>query len=1119
MSFSLTFTELANIAIPQCGVVNFKALHLLLQGMLEHIHMGELKKVLSGDEDFLQTSQVLTVPREGDAQPIVNPMKRLSNVFDHVVSRVDRMETQLAVLQDLPTTSQLLEASQGTGRPAQDLWHLIKLRKMVEGNEEATAKSMQTLQDLLTDLHVLKVTVETLRQDVDRLKDMYEKMHVERLDIFSDDLKAQNRKMNVLQRDVISLQNKFRGIPKTDEMVLWSGLHEAMFTPEADPFLLEPSGPWQATEKLPDAALAQASEYLEAAHRTRVSEVIQSPRLLQTAWHYEVPELLPEEESPQKVSVSSAQETGQPLALTPGLMSQLGPAPEPALGPTPGPVPGPVPGPAPGPALGPVPGPALGLESKPMPALGPVVGPSVTPRFVTAPWPAPGTQLLPSGVRPVLGGGPGPGTQPFWGLRFLKPTQSQPSRAPPPATELGSAWPHPLQPLQLRGADAYQLPVVEERREETDASLQRMSQDGVPKDGAQRDRKAKDRAHKDAAPKTGAPKAGAPGEAQPKGPQSAIQRIRTATAIAAAAAAAYAAAASSAARAAKLAAQAVKDAPATKLATIATIMATSGPLGVSADVLGAGPSRGALTDDGEEVEEELEEELEDMPIDYDIVSSPYYAVTSPEVTLSQAMLAAILAAKQASSPEEKKKAVRYSMSCIAQIPLQQDSLKEEFAQLSSSLNQRLAYLDNMGSSSGLGTTVDILQEKIGNLQKSRLQGEELEKVWGHEIEMIKDHYMVLDRTVERLETRLDQYKILQAQIKALETSMVNKNMMEQELKEKADRSTLASKANRADLETTAMELNEMIQGMLFKVSAHEYDWKKTVEQLRKDVSTRLVHSDLDSLKKETQEIWKVLQRLLVEAFRFDPDSAAGFRKKLFERVKCISCDRQVEMMTSPQLITIRKAHLLSRLRPASANTYEYLQRQQMREQQQLQLRDLRIQENPDSCQQNWGDGPRNSANLKHKSRNLSTLYPYGDPELMDYDTAEVDILGVDGILYKGRMNSQNSAQHSATVDKEMAAVKVPCPPSRSPYDRGGSSALFGAIYPPVCPRTSTYSDVLGSHPTMPARPPSLPPLPLLPPLVPHPRDPQQAPGPARPSRPMRLESRASKQPPERPTYP
>lgn len=141
MSFSLTFSELVNIAIPQCGVVNFKALHLLLHGILEHIHMSELKKVLSGDEDFLQSSsQAVFMPREGDAQPILSPMKRLNNIFDHVVNRIDKMESQLAVLQDLPSTSELLEASQGTSRPAQELWQLIKLRKMVEGHQEATEK-------------------------------------------------------------------------------------------------------------------------------------------------------------------------------------------------------------------------------------------------------------------------------------------------------------------------------------------------------------------------------------------------------------------------------------------------------------------------------------------------------------------------------------------------------------------------------------------------------------------------------------------------------------------------------------------------------------------------------------------------------------------------------------------------------------------------------------------------------------------------------------------------------------------------------------------------------------------------------------------------------------------
>ncbi|XP_048645187.1 uncharacterized protein C16orf96 homolog [Marmota marmota marmota] len=729
MSFSLTFMELTNIAIPQCGVVNFRALHLLIKGILEHIQIAELKKELSGDEDFLQTSQVVVVPGEGDSQPVINPMKRLSNVFDGVVTRLDRIENQLAGLQDLPSTAQLLEGSQGTKRPAEDLWHLIKLRKMVEGNEEAMAKSMVTLQDLLTDLYPLKVTVETLRKDVNMMKDCFEKICPEKVDLLSEDLKTQNRKMSILQHEVDSLKNRIHALPKAEDLVLWSGLHEAMFTP------------------------------------------------------------------------------------------------------------------------------------------------------------------------------------------------------------------------------------------------------------------------------------------------------------------------------------------------------------------------------------------------------------------------AMQAAKKARSTQDKKAAVKRSMGHIAQVPDRHDSLREEFAQLSNNLQQQLAYLVHAGGFSKLEAAVDILQDKINNIQKSRLKEEELERVWGTQIESMKNHYVVLDRLVGKLQARVDEFKNLQAQIRNLEQTKANKSSLEEELREKADKSALASKANRADLETVVTELHETFQSILFKLTTQNDHWKNAVEQLKKELSTKLVHSDLDLLKKGLEEVWEVVKKLLLEGLLYDPDSAAGFRRraagglrlpasgtpgfqtmgtgKLFERVKCISCDRPVEMMTGPQLITIRKARLLSKLRPASANSYEYLQRQMMREQLQLQEDGLHTL----GSQQDWGDSLRNDITLKFKPGELSTLYPYGDPQVLNYDTAEVDILGVDGILYKGRMNTQFGAQPLTTAEKELAAVKVPCPPARNLYAPVRSSDLFGTICPPLGPRTGACSATSGSPSVMLAPPPSLPPLPLLPPLFPPLRNPQQAPEPTRHLRSLRPESRTSKQPVEEPVNP
>ncbi|XP_027629019.1 uncharacterized protein C16orf96 homolog [Tupaia chinensis] len=1032
MSFSLTFTELANIAIPQCGVVNFKALHLLLQGILEHIHMAELKKVLSGDEDFLQTSQVVLVPREGDAQPIVNPMKRLSNVFDHVVSRIDKMENQLAVLQDLPTTSQLLEGSQGAGRPAQDLWHLIKLRKMVEGNEEALSKCVKTLQDLLTDLCALKTTVEMLRKDVNMLKDLCEKMHPEKIDMLREDVKVQNQKVTMLQRELVSLQKKICSIPKPEDLVLWSGLHEAMFT-SGVPQPRFTDDLWQTAEQLSEDDRAETPEFLETFGPLLVSEPIQGTELLQTVWHYDTPELLQMEQTDQAVVLRSAHRPGEAQTVTPR------PAPTPGVLPTP--------------RVPPTPG-------VPTTPAAPWRSASTTSRLAHA---TAGRLAHDTAGRPgsLPRGWAGTGPWPPWGPGFFPP-QPPSTSTEPPAAESSSAWPQALQPSQ---AEAQHFPALDEKEDEYYTRHRKFAQDEASKEGA--------------------PKGGAPREA-PKGPQSAaIKRLKVTAAMAAAAAKAYAVAATSAARTAEAVAKVIRDAPATKMATLATTVAASGPFGVFGDVLGAGAVRGATSITA--FSEGSEEPPEEVPADVEAAS---------------AYSAAMLAAQQAVTPEDKKRAVKYSMSHIAQIPVRHDSLKEEFAQLSSNLQNRLTYLANMGGSSQLGTTVEVLQEKVGNLQKSRLKEEELERIWGNQIEIMKDHYVMLDRTVDELQLRMNDFKTLQAQIHRLEMNKVNRSTLEQELREKADRSTLAGKASRADLETVATELNEMIRSMLVRVMAHEDDWKKAVEQLSKDLKTRLVHGDLESLKMDVEEVWNVVRRLLVEGLRFDPDSAAGFRKKLFERVKCISCDRPVEMMTGPHLITIRKAHLLSRLRPASANSYEYLQRQQMREQQRLRRQEFEIQKGSlDSLgsPQDWGDGPQNEANLK--SCNLSTLYPYGDPQMMDYDTAEVDILGVDGVLYRGRMSSQ---LRPSPAEKELAAVKTPCPPSRILCDRVRPSVLLGAIYPSPGPRTSSGSIALGSHPVTPARPPSPASLPLLPPLIPPLRDSQQALGPGRHSRALRL---------------
>lgn len=331
----------------------------------------------------------------------------------------------------------------------------------------------------------------------------------------------------------------------------------------------------------------------------------------------------------------------------------------------------------------------------------------------------------------------------------LRPMGPMP-RAPFPVMEGRVSWTqallqqaYRLPGLEERGPEEYEefyqegyqeeMPIDEAAQEEIDmygaleeetstegAPQEEMPTEGVPQDGVHK-RRARERISKERAPKYRTPKERAAyhkarkdvspedtdtkdeapdvkvlkkviykdrvhkvTERRRKGPPSSVKKLRSAVAIAAAAAAAYAAAANSAAQAAKEAVKAVHDVPASQLATKAALVASSGPLGSLAEFLGAGFGRGATSIPFSEGE------MEEFPEEFAAPFNPF----TPKPVLSQVLMNAM----QATSPEEKKKAVQYSMSHIAQIPTRHDSLKEEFAHLSTTLNQRLNYLGRPGQS-------------------------------------------------------------------------------------------------------------------------------------------------------------------------------------------------------------------------------------------------------------------------------------------------------------------------------------------------------------------------------------------------------------------------------------
>ncbi|XP_016084959.1 uncharacterized protein C16orf96-like [Sinocyclocheilus grahami] len=272
----------------------------------------------------------------------------------------------------------------------------------------------------------------------------------------------------------------------------------------------------------------------------------------------------------------------------------------------------------------------------------------------------------------------------------------------------------------------------------------------------------------------------------------------------------------------------------------------------------------------------------------------------------------------------------------------------------------------------------------------------------------------LHRTSNRLmeehskkQTHIDRlFKI----VEELDEKKADKQVVEMEIEIKADKRALESKVSRMQFDSMAEQLNNMIQDLLRKISGQEQDWNKVIEKISTEMDCKLNRIELDPLKKELDDRWRTIHKHLQTPPIPEQDDAAGLRKQLVARFHCISCDRPVDMMTPGQnLVTLPSAPGLPSHK--SSRPYTVYELEQVRQ----HCRSERIPEMADYCylSRNCGGShtltypSRRYTRLQHithmiqseeESRPVST----GPPT----EAAEVDILGLDGQVYKGRMSSR-----------------------------------------------------------------------------------------------------------------
>ncbi|GCC20422.1 hypothetical protein chiPu_0018982 [Chiloscyllium punctatum] len=242
MAHTFTLSELANLAIgtPEVGVCNFNALHALLHGILEQLHIGDAHKAVGEVEHgFINPQSPATVPATSPASPAEeagarspsSPSSSLAaaarpgdsakavSLFHQLEEKVARLQTALESLSQLPSAPELLARSQmepapirkfslsssSTG-PVKDMWQLMQVKKKVEANEEGVNKAMTTLQELMNSINLLNNTNETLRKELDK----------------ANQSKAQSSEE--MSRKMNNIMDQLSNIPDGKNLVQWNVL-------------------------------------------------------------------------------------------------------------------------------------------------------------------------------------------------------------------------------------------------------------------------------------------------------------------------------------------------------------------------------------------------------------------------------------------------------------------------------------------------------------------------------------------------------------------------------------------------------------------------------------------------------------------------------------------------------------------------------------------------------------------------------------------------------------------------------------------------------------------------------------------------------------------------------
>ncbi|XP_064178888.1 uncharacterized protein C16orf96-like isoform X2 [Anguilla rostrata] len=348
-----------------------------------------------------------------------------------------------------------------------------------------------------------------------------------------------------------------------------------------------------------------------------------------------------------------------------------------------------------------------------------------------------------------------------------------------------------------------------------------------------------------------------------------------------------------------------------------------------------------------------------------------------------------------SEQQEGQQALRW----VGALSTQQAALKEELESLQDQLQQLTLALANKDIPNNIQAHLKSLDDELHSLKRKETQEQRGLKTF---YDKLAEFRAESDRQNAATERLLDSCRELESRVSHLERHRVQ--MQKRKGSGESGEGQLErgvgdedASLSQAQQKAISQYLSSLLQDLLPTLPTQDWDWPEVLDKLSKDMEHKLDRVELIPLKQELEDGWRKIKARLKEEPDLGANTPAGFRKKLLERVSCISCDKPANILTGMHLVTVRSTSP----RPGRSGSTGPRQRRWA-----------------------WSGGVqtrRAAADRRPPSaQTLRSFYPSMDPVQQPYCREEVGILGTDGILYRGR------------VDLTLPSLVPPCSRSSTP---------------------------------------------------------------------------------------